>query len=162
MRNFGDRKNPKNALCYKRNGASRATVRRQYAAWRETNNLVERCDSVECQFHTAELLWNGKLLPLILDHVNGNRHDNRPTNLRYLCPNCDAQLDTRGGKNKGRIQNQTDHGYYVIEKSGKRIYNNFPGADTLSLRGGAVHTESKNAQPRVQHGPSVAARPSAG
>ena len=44
-------------------------------------------------------------LPLILDHANGVRHDNRPDNLRYLCPNCDSlQTVTRGGANRGRVQ----------------------------------------------------------
>ena len=27
-------------------------------------------------------------LPLELDHINGDRHDNRLTNLMILCPNC--------------------------------------------------------------------------
>ncbi len=27
-------------------------------------------------------------LPLELDHINGDRHDNRLKNLRILCPNC--------------------------------------------------------------------------
>ena len=27
-------------------------------------------------------------LPLELDHINGDRHDNRLENLRILCPNC--------------------------------------------------------------------------
>lgn len=43
--------------------------------------------------------WNGRPTPLQLDHVNGNRRDNRLENLRILCPNCHAQTDTWCGKN---------------------------------------------------------------
>ncbi len=44
--------------------------------------------------------WRGKKISLILDHINGNRYDNRLENLRTLCPNCNASLDTHCGKNK--------------------------------------------------------------
>lgn len=43
---------------------------------------------------------NGKSLVLQLDHINGNRYDNRIENLRMLCPNCHSQTPTYGGKNK--------------------------------------------------------------
>ena len=38
--------------------------------------------------------WNGEKITLILDHINGIRNDNRLENLRILCPNCNATLDT--------------------------------------------------------------------
>lgn len=56
---------------------------------------------------------------MILDHENGNSNDNRAENLRYLCPNCDAQLPTRGGRNKGRITNESAGGFQVNHKDGK-------------------------------------------
>jgi len=47
--------------------------------------------------------WNGRLMGLILDHVNGVRDDNRLENLRIVCPNCAATLDTHCGR-KNRIE----------------------------------------------------------
>jgi hypothetical protein len=45
-------------------------------------------------------LWNGKPMPLILDHINGINNDNRLENLRFVCSNCDSQLPTYKAKNK--------------------------------------------------------------
>jgi len=39
-------------------------------------------------------------LPLELDHINGDRHDNRLENLRVLCPNCHSLKSTHRGRNK--------------------------------------------------------------
>ena len=46
--------------------------------------------------------WRGKEIKLQVDHINGIHHDNRPENLRFLCPNCHSQTDTFcGGGNTG-------------------------------------------------------------
>lgn len=53
----------------------------------------------------AEKTKNG-YLPLELDHINGDRHDNRLENLRILCPNCHSLTENhRGRKNKKNINN---------------------------------------------------------
>lgn len=41
-------------------------------------------------------------VPLELDHINGDRRDNRLMNLRILCPNCHSLQPTHRGKNMGR------------------------------------------------------------
>lgn len=46
--------------------------------------------------------WNGKVLVLVLDHINGVRNDHRFSNLRLLCPNCNSQTETFCGKNVKR------------------------------------------------------------
>jgi hypothetical protein len=43
--------------------------------------------------------WRGGRMALILDHVNGVSDDNRLENLRIVCPNCAATLDTHCGRN---------------------------------------------------------------
>jgi len=43
--------------------------------------------------------WYGKKMSLILDHINGINNDNRIENLRIVCPNCNATLDTHCSKN---------------------------------------------------------------
>ena len=46
--------------------------------------------------------WNNKELVLVLDHIDGNSDNNNPENLRLVCPNCDSQLETYKGRNKGK------------------------------------------------------------
>lgn len=47
--------------------------------------------------------WNKKSvdgrIPLELDHINGDRFDNRLVNLRILCPNCHSLQATHRGLN---------------------------------------------------------------
>lgn len=43
--------------------------------------------------------WQGKPMPLILDHINGINNDNKLENLRFVCSNCDSQLPTYKSKN---------------------------------------------------------------
>lgn len=46
--------------------------------------------------------WNGKSIVLEIDHIDGNSENNRPENLRFICPNCHSQTDTYKARNVGK------------------------------------------------------------
>ncbi|WP_338933320.1 HNH endonuclease signature motif containing protein [Streptomyces netropsis] len=46
--------------------------------------------------------WQGKRLVLEIDHINGDRLDNRVDNLRYLCPSCHSQTRTFSNRSPRR------------------------------------------------------------
>ncbi len=55
--------------------------------------INERLLSYECR-ECGISKWCGQKLSLHLDHINGNRSDDRLENLRFLCPNCHSQTET--------------------------------------------------------------------
>lgn len=46
--------------------------------------------------------WLGDRLPFELDHIDGDRTNNRLENLRMLCPNCHAQTESWCRKRSSR------------------------------------------------------------
>jgi transposase-like protein len=52
-----------------------------------------------CELCGQGEIWHGRRMALILDHVNGVADDNRLENLRIVCANCNATLDTHCGRN---------------------------------------------------------------
>lgn len=48
----------------------------------------------KCELCAQNEIWMDKKMSLILDHINGVNNDNRIENLRIVCPNCNATLDT--------------------------------------------------------------------
>ena len=58
--------------------------------------------------------WQGKDVPLVCDHIDGDSTNNNIENFRLVCANCDAQLPTYKSKNKkGR---KYDRDYYLKHK----------------------------------------------
>lgn len=53
----------------------------------------------ECAICDLKPIWHGKELVLRLDHIDGVDNNHSLSNLRFVCPNCDSQLSTFGGKN---------------------------------------------------------------
>lgn len=62
----------------------------------------------ECSICGQPPIWQDKELTLILDHINGVNNDDRLENLRWVCPNCNQQLDTTNGKNR-KILNKKNY-----------------------------------------------------
>lgn len=56
----------------------------------------------KCAICGQEPEWNGKPMPLILDHINGVRDDHRLDNLRFVCGNCNLQLETTSGNKNSK------------------------------------------------------------
>ena len=72
--------------------AAQAVLRKWYKKGEYTPYIFSICGQ--------EPFWNNKELTLILDHINGKNRDDRLENLRWVCPNCNQQLETTGSKNK--------------------------------------------------------------
>jgi hypothetical protein len=74
--------------------------------WTDTSTLRERLIEAGLKERRCErcgiAAWQGQPAPLQLDHVNGDRTDNRRENLRILCANCHALTDTWCARNRGR------------------------------------------------------------
>jgi hypothetical protein len=58
----------------------------------------EGLKSPVCELCGQGELWHGRRMSLILDHINGDGRDHRLENLRIVCANCAATLDTHCGR----------------------------------------------------------------
>ena len=85
-----------------------------------------------CELCGQGEIWHGRRMSLILDHVNGIHDDNRLENLRIVCPNCNATLETHCGRNArlpvedrpcrrcGRMFEPTGRQQYCSRECGQR------------------------------------------
>lgn len=56
--------------------------------------------------------WNQKPITLIVDHIDGDAYNYKVENIRLVCPNCDSQLSTYKGRNKGKSTRK----YFITQK----------------------------------------------
>jgi hypothetical protein len=60
--------------------------------------FAEGLKEPRCELCGQGEIWRGRPMAMILDHINGVRDDHRLQNLRIVCPNCAATLDTHCGR----------------------------------------------------------------
>lgn len=103
--------------------------------------VIEGLKELRCELCGQGEIWHGHPMSLILDHINGVRDDHRLENLRFVCPNCAATLDTHCGR-KNRIQRARReclrcHVLFVPRNAGQRYCSRNCGCrwDRSRLRG---------------------------
>lgn len=76
----------------------------KYSSNRLKKRLIKEGTLEEKCYKCLGSKWLDEKMPLELEHINGNKFDNRIENLTLLCPNCHAQTTTYRGKNKTRYR----------------------------------------------------------
>lgn len=68
--------------------------------------LREKFNNQCCICGWAEVNIVTGQVPLVADHIDGNWQNNTDSNLRLICPNCDAISATYAGLNRGKGRKQ--------------------------------------------------------
>ena len=97
-------------------GAAQSSARRdpEEGYWTASHRLKEplireglkRAECELCGWAVARPIDG--VVPVELDHINGDKNDNRLENLRVLCPNCHALQPTHRALNRGSRRIRTD------------------------------------------------------
>ena len=106
-----------------------------------------------CEACGQDEVWRGRRMALILDHINGVPTDNRLANLRVLCPNCAATLDTHCGR-----KNRTPNEQRSCRRCERRFWPNAPNQRYCSRDCGQRAKRPYAARPKTRR----AKRPSYG
>jgi len=97
------KRNPENVFI--KDNCEQTTLRKYY--------LLGNYTEYKCSICGQKPFWNGKELKMVLDHISGDRKDNTLENLRWVCPNCNIQLDTFGSKNIKKLEKQEIKNYCI-------------------------------------------------
>lgn len=120
--------------------------------------LKERlyCEGVKkrkCEMCGQGERWRGSWMSLILDHINGVHDDNRLANLRIICPNCAATLDTHCGR-KNRKQRPTRNckrcGVGFVAKYSSQRYCSHACGSRWDRRGKPLHGARRVERPAYE------------
>ena len=77
------------------------TKNSQYQSYKLKRRLfAEGIKKKKCELCSWSNRASDGRVPLELDHLNGDRFDNRLSNLRILCPNCHSLQPTHRGLNR--------------------------------------------------------------
>lgn len=98
-----------------------------------------------CELCDQGELWQGRRMSLILDHINGVANDHRIENLRIVCPNCAATLETHCGR-KNRIAPREQR----CERCAQPFVAVAPGRRYCSRHCGQRWDRSGRAQPALR------------
>jgi len=79
------------------------------------SGVPDECSMQSCP--NPKPVWAGKPLTLQIDHINGDRWDNRIENVRILCPNCHTQTVTYGNTGARKSRNYCDCGKEISRVS---------------------------------------------
>jgi hypothetical protein len=101
-----------------------------------------------CELCGQGELWRGRYMSLILDHINGIATDNRIENLRIVCANCNATLDTHCVRN-----NRHDLAQRACQFCGVEFLPRFPAQRYCSRSCGTRHPGSTRSHPEQRKVP---------
>lgn len=96
---------------------------------KDLKDLVSKEQEDKCLLCGTSKTWHDKPLVLQLDHIDGNRENNKRSNLRVLCPNCHTQTDTWCGRGRGKHNKYTFFSYRKEPRNEKQ-----PKPDNKEIR----------------------------
>lgn len=83
--------------------------------WSRKHALLKLQGCVCAVCHRTE--WEGQPIPLVLDHIDGHASNNDVSNLRLVCGNCNMQLPTFAGRNRGHGRHARRQRYAIGKSS---------------------------------------------